>query len=161
MTLPPENTPIQNTAEPPIKRLFKAVQQRWVDSSVSLFPRRQRQRRPGQASSEPDAAEKRLHPRIPLKNTRVHVTDGCLFATAAIDNISASGICLRNLPEQLYHSSNQLTVFSSDNPGIPVLHIAPRWQRTGWNGKTIGAQVLNISETWQLFFIHAASRLDV
>lgn len=160
MTLPPENIPIQSTAEPPIKRLFKAVQQRWLDSSASLFPRRQRQKHSHQAPAEPGASEKRRHPRIPLKNTQVHVTDGCLFATAAIDNISANGICLRNLPEQLYRSSNQLTVFSSDNPGLPVLHIAPRWQRTGWNGKTIGAQVLNISETWQLFFIHAASRLD-
>ncbi len=98
------------------------------------------------------SADQRRHPRIPLNDITVHVTDGCLFATASLGNISPAGICLCNLPEQLYNHAGELTVFSSDNPGLPVLHIAPRWQKTGWNGKTIGAAILNATDAWRLFF---------
>ena len=97
------------------------------------------------------SADQRRHPRIPLNDITVHVTDGCLFATASLDHISPNGICL-------YNHTDELTVFSSDNPGLPVLHIAPRWQKTGWNGKTIGATVLNATDSWRLFFVHTASQ---
>lgn len=106
------------------------------------------------------AADKRQHPRINLTETTVQVTDGCLFATALIDNISLCGICLRNLPEQLYRSARQLTVYSSDNPGIPILHIQPKWETTGWDGKTIGASILNTSEPWSLFLVHTAGQIQ-
>ncbi len=106
------------------------------------------------------AADKRQHPRVNLTETTVQVTDGCLFATALIDNISLCGICLRNLPEQLYRSARQLTVYSSDNPGIPILHIQPKWETTGWEGKTIGASILNTSEPWNLFFVHIAGQME-
>ena len=96
--------------------------------------------------------DKRRHLRISVPYTKVHVTDGCLFATASIDNISLNGICLGNLPEQLYRSAEQLTVFSSDNPGIPILQIQPRWEKPGWNGKSIGATIINVSESWHFFF---------
>lgn len=112
------------------------------------------------ADSRPTGSDKRRYPRVNLAETRVQVTDGCLFATALIDNISLCGICLRNLPEQLYRSARQLTVYSSDNPGIPILHIQPQWQTTGWDGKTIGASILNNSETWRLFFVHTAGQLE-
>jgi hypothetical protein len=107
------------------------------------------------------AADQRRYPRINLTETTVQVTDGCLFATALVDNISLCGICLRNLPEQLYRSARQLTVFSNDNPSIPILHIQPKWESTGWDGKTIGASILNTSETWKLFFVHTAGRMEV
>ena len=105
-------------------------------------------------------ADQRKNPRIHLTYTTVHVTDGCLFATALIDNISLCGICLCNLPEQLYRSARQLTVFSSEKPGIPILHIQPQWEDTSWDGKTIGATILNTSESWKLFFAHTASRME-
>lgn len=106
------------------------------------------------------ATDKRRYPRISLAGTTVQVTDGCLFASASVENISPRGICLCNLPEQLYHSTEQLTVFSNDNPGIPILHIQPRWENTGWNGKTIGAAIINASDAWQLFFMYTAGRLQ-
>lgn len=106
----------------------------------------------------PGSADQRHHPRIPLHDITVHVTDGCLFATATLGNISLDGLCLCNLPEQLYNHSGELTVFSSDDPGLPVLQIKPRWQKTGWNGKTIGAAILNATDAWRLFFVHTASQ---
>lgn len=160
MVLPSASKTLQNRMlEPALKRLFRAVQRRWIESANTLFFRFSPiPADTGQADSPPATADKRLQPRIRLKNTLVHVTDGCLFATARIDNISPSGICLSNLPEQLYRSAERLTVFSSDEPGIPVLHIEPRWEVTGCKGKTIGAAILNASDTWRLYFVHAANR---
>lgn len=96
-------------------------------------------------------SEKRRHSRLRITAAKVHVTDGCFFATGLIDNISPGGICLCHLPERLYRDSGKLTVFSSDDPGLPILHIEPRWEKTSWDGKTIGAEVLNPSETWPYF----------
>lgn len=114
---------------------------------------------PAAAIDLPTGSDNRRHPRVNLAETRVQVTDGCLVATALIDNISLRGICLGHLPEQLYRSARQLTVYSSDNPGLPILHIQPQWQTTGWEGKTIGASILNSSETWRLFFDHTTGQL--
>lgn len=160
MVLLPESKTLQNRMlEPALKRLLRAIQRRWAESTDTLFFRFSPvPADAGQSDSPLATADKRLQPRIRLKNTSIHVTDGCLFATARIDNISPSGICLSNLPEQLYRSAGRLTVFSSDDPGIPVLHIEPRWELTGCKGKTIGAAILNASDTWRLYFVHAANR---
>ena len=115
----------------------------------------------GSGKQTPQISDKRQHPRVALRDTPVHVTDGCLFATAFLENISPTGLCLCNLPEQLYKNSGKLTVFSSDNPGLPVLQIEPRWQNTGWKGKTIGAAILNTSDAWRLFFVHTAGQVSL
>lgn len=111
-----------------------------------------------QGEQTAQASDQRQHPRVALRNTTVHVTDGCLFATALLENISPSGLCICNLPEQLYKNAGKLTVFSSDDPGLPVLQIEPRWQRTNWRGKTIGAVILNATDAWRLFFVHTAGQ---
>ncbi len=105
--------------------------------------------------------DQRQHPRVALRDTPVHVTDGCLFATCVLENISPTGLCLCNLPEQLYKNAGKLTVFSSDNPGLPVLQVEPRWQKTGWSGKTIGAVILNTTDAWRLFFVHTAGQANM
>jgi hypothetical protein len=127
---------------------------------VALEHRSQTDHEKCSGKQHPTAADKRRHPRINLTETTIQVTDGCLFATALIDNISLCGICLRNLPEQLYRSARQLTVYSTDNPGIPILHIQPEWETTGWDGKTIGASILNTSEPWNLFLVHTAGKRE-
>ena len=158
---PEKNTLCPSATVPSLKRLLRAVQRRWILSAGPLFFLAEPKTAREQSMSIPINADKRSQPRIHLKNTLVQVTDGCLCATAQIDNISPSGICLCNLPDQLYRSAGQLTVFSSDNPGLPVLHIEPRWEHMGRTGKSIGAAILNASETWRLFFIHAASQTEV
>lgn len=102
--------------------------------------------------------DNRQQPRIRLNGATVYVTDGCFFTTARIDNVSPSGLCLSNLPEQLYRNAEQLTIFSSGNSAMPTLHIKPRWQAVGWNGKSIGASILNTPETWMFFVGRAAGR---
>lgn len=150
-----------STPEPPLKQLLRVVLRRWMLSAGPLFSRANPRTALGQSMPTPINADKRSQPRIHLKDTTVQVTDGCLCAIAQIDNISPSGICLCNLPDQLYRSAGQLTVFSNDNPGLPVLHIEPRWEHKGRSGKSIGAAILNASGTWRLFFIHAASQTEV
>jgi hypothetical protein len=144
----------------PCKRLFRAITRRLAQSTITFFSLfgsvRNNARTNGLSLT---AVDKRQHRRIQLVDTTVQVTDGCIAATARIDNISPQGICLRNLPEHLYLSAEQLTVFSSDNPGIPILHITPRWHTNNWNGKTIGAAIVNVSSTWRLFLAHAAEQL--
>ena len=158
---PATGTPHRPSSEPPLQQLLRTLGQRLtrlISFLFSLFkPARLDE---GQGKGRITGADQRRHPRIQLADITVQVTDGCLFATALIENISPCGICLRNLPEQLYRSAGQLTVFSSDNPGIPILHIQPRWENTSWSGKTIGAAILNASETWRLFFLHAAGSLE-
>lgn len=145
---------------PTLQKLLWAIRRLLTRSSVTPEPDRdQIDQELSRNDQRLTAADKRRYPRINLTDTTVQVTDGCLFATALIDNISLCGICLRNLPEQLYRSARQLTVFSNDNPGIPILHIQPKWESTGWEGKTIGASILNTSETWKLFFVHTAGRM--
>ena len=117
------------------------------------------QKTPGNTTAQ--ASDQRQHPRVPLQNTTVHVTDGCLFATALLENISPSGLCICNIPEQLYKNAGKLTVFSSDNPGLPVLQIEPRWQKNSWRGKTIGAVILNATDAWRLFFVHTAGQFSL
>ena len=160
MALPANNgTPVPD--KPRIARLMRAVQQRWRQSTGLLHPRTDRPADDALSASAPPSVDNRCHLRIPIKTTLVRVTDGCLCATAEIDNISLLGICLRNLPEPFYRDAESLTVFSSDNPGLPVLHIKPRWERTDWKGKTIGASIVNASESWHLFFLRTASQVGI
>lgn len=162
MAFAPKDTPAQHTKPGSLlKRLVQAVRRRRARSAVTQFACLGTDGNGGdQARAALSEAEKRRHPRIGLTDTSVHVTDGCLCATAHLANISPAGICLCNLPEQLYRSANRLTIFSSDNPGLPVLHIEPRWERTGWKGKTIGAAIVNAPRTWRLFFFRTASQLE-
>jgi hypothetical protein len=155
----PHNTPTSAIPEPALKRLLRTVQRQWPGATDSS--RQQSDQDTGCPSSAPSPAslEKRSQPRILLKNTPVQVTDGCLCATARIDNISAGGLCLGDLPENLYRSVGHLTVFSSENPGLPVLQVEPRWERSGWDGRTIGVAILNASESWRLFFLSAAGQV--
>lgn len=159
--LHPATPTSRRAAEKPLKRLLHAVR-RLLTPTGGTFA----QRFASLCTNGSDGrqhlttADQRKNPRIHLADTTVHVTDGCLFATALIDNISLYGICLCNLPEQLYRSPRQLTVFSSEKPGLPILHIEPKWEDTNWEGKTIGAAILNTSETWRLFFAHTAHRVD-
>ncbi len=144
----------------PLKRMFRVIARRLESSSTIVFSLFGFVRNDeGKKSLSLTAADNRQHPRVPLVDTTVYVTDGCFAVTARIDNISPQGICLRNLPEQIYRNATQLTVFSSDNPCIPILHIAPRWQNINWSGKTMGAAILNGSYTWRLFFVDAAEQL--
>lgn len=144
-----------------LKRLVQAIRRRRSLFAVTQFSRLGTDCNGGEhtGTALPEA-EKRRHPRIGLTDISVHVTDGCLYATAHLANISPAGICLCNLPEQLYRSTSRLTIYSSDNPGLPVLHIEPRWERTGWDGKTIGAAIVNAPRTWRLFFFRTASQLE-
>jgi hypothetical protein len=142
-----------------LKRLVRAVHRQRALFAGTFSPRctpvLENDVHTGPASLE---EEKRRHRRIGLTKTSVNVTDGCLCATALLANISPSGLCLCNLPEQLYRSASRLTIFSSDNPGLPVLHIEPRWEQTGWNGKTIGAVIINAPRAWGHFFLRTANR---
>jgi hypothetical protein len=148
------------TPQPPLQRLWLAMRRYCGSSTQTVLSRLIPADSNGKPDRAPLANDKRSHPRVPLNDTSVYVTDGCLFAAARIENISPGGICLCNLPEQLYRHNGPLTVYSSDNPGIPVLRIEPRWETTGWAGKTIGAAILNVSDAWRLFFVHAAGRLE-
>ena len=157
MTFPANNIPAPDNSL--IYRLIQATKQRWRRSIDPSLPQTDLPAPHDLAPSVPPPVDNRSHPRIPVKATSVQVTDGCLCATAKIDNISPLGICLRNLPEPLYRDAKSLTVFSSDNPGLPILHIKPRWERTDWEGKTIGAVIINAPEAWQLFFSRIASQI--
>jgi len=159
--LPGNNNSRHTVPQSLLKRLVQAVRQRRVLFAEALFSRFEINGDNGApAGTASQEIEKRRHPRIGLTNTSVNVTDGCMCATAYLANISPSGLCLCNLPEQLYRSASHLTIFSSDNPGLPVLQIQPRWEQTGWNGKTIGAAVVNAPRTWRLFFLRTASQLE-
>ncbi|MCL2457331.1 MAG: hypothetical protein FWF31_00480 [Desulfobulbus sp.] len=160
MTLPSDNG-IPVLDEPRITQVMRAMQRRWRQSTGLLHHRIDRPADDKLSASVPAPVDNRCHLRIPIKTTPVRVTDGCLCATAEIDNISPAGICLRNLPEPFYRDAEDLTVFSSDNPGLPVLRIKPRWERTDWRGKTIGATIVNVSESWRLFFTRTASQLGM
>ena len=138
----------------PIARLMKVVRRRWRQSA-GLFSQTRRKTDAKLSASASFPVENRAHFRIPVKNIQVRVTDGCLCAMAEIDNISPFGICLRHLPEPFYRNAERLTVFSSDNPRLPILHITPRWERIDRQGKTIGATIINAPESWQLFCVHA------
>ena len=133
---------------------------RWLRSTLGTFFSQNRVKHVTHGA-QTGAIDKRRHPRVTLHNIPVHVTDGCLFATAMLENISPDGICLRSLPEQLYINAGKLTVFSSNNPGLPVLQIEPRWQKSGWGGKTLGAVILNTTDAWRLFFVHTAGQLSL
>lgn len=147
----------------PFALIASVMQQvvRWLQGMVQTLTSDNSSRMPRAATSNKYWAagmEQRRQLRIPLQNVTVRVTDGCLSTTAVMDNISPGGVCLSNLPEQLYNHGGALTVYSSNNPGLPVLQIQPRWQSNGWNGKTIGAVILNTTDAWRLFFIHTASQ---
>ena len=142
----------------PVTRLMMTmIQRRWRQCTGLLLPWVDRQTETVSSASAPPLADNRRHLRIPVKTTRVRVTDGCLVTTAEIDNISPAGICLSNMPEPLYRNAERLTVFSIDNPGLPVLHLRPCWERTDdWKGKTIGAMIVNTSASWHRFLTPAA-----
>lgn len=138
------NTP--NQPEPRLVRLLRGFTKRWRGVSLPLD-----RLVPADEKSPFRKAEQRRETRIPLLGTVVQVTDGCLAAAARLEDVSLHGVRLGNLPEQLYRHSGPLTVFSNDNPGLPVLQVFPRWQHTNWSGKTIGARVLHDPPAWREF----------
>ena len=159
MPTPPEKRPFR-APDSPLGGLIRAVCRWWQESAFGFPVRSDRHTENGLPAHPPFFPDKRRHLRIALSATTVRVTDGCMFATARMENISPDGLCLGNLPEQLFRSPGRLTVFSSDNPGLPILHVEPRWQRTGRGGKTMGATILNVTESWRVFFVHTASRMQ-
>lgn len=141
-----------------LQRLLGALRLPWPQTSVPTgaeVPLRQTE-----DSAQAAFVDKRVEGRTQIPPVKVRVTDGCLSAAAVIDNISAQGLCLRNLPEQLFCDACRLTVFSSSDPAIPVIHIQPRWSRTDWSGKTMGAFILDTPETWHRYYSRSTARSD-
>ncbi|WP_028583334.1 hypothetical protein [Desulfogranum mediterraneum] len=95
--------------------------------------------------------DKRRSSRIAVSPLSVNVTDGCIFCVALLDNISSKGVCLKELPNRLYRDTEILTLFSHDQGQIPLLHVQPRWQSQGSNGKKIGASIINPGAAWESF----------
>lgn len=143
---PPNNPTSPSLPEPRLARLLRGLTKRWTAASL---PRDHVAATGDNSLSR--GAEQRREPRIPLRGTVVQVTDGCLAVAAKLENVSLHGLRLGHLPEQLYRHSGPLTVFSNDNPGLPVLQVVPRWQHTDWSGKTIGARILHDPPAWREF----------
>lgn len=99
--------------------------------------------------------DKRQHARINLSGTMVNVTDGCIFCTALVDNVSTVGICLSKLPESLYKKADSLTIFSSNNDRMPTIHVQPKWEKSRQHGKTLGAIIVDVSEEWTTFLTNS------
>lgn len=103
------------------------------------------------ADSTCQIIDKRQHARINLEDTTVNVSDGCIFCTALVENVSTVGICLSKLPEPLYKTAEALTIFSSSNDKMPTIRIEPRWVKKRQQGKTLGATIVDVSEEWTSF----------
>ncbi len=102
--------------------------------------------------------ERRRGLRVHLLHAPVQVTDGCFFAPARLENISPSGVCLGNLPEQTCWRSGQLIVYSSTNPAMPVIQVEIVWEQSRQGDRIAGASILNMSRTWLMFFANAMEK---
>ncbi len=100
--------------------------------------------------------EKRTNLRTVLPATKVDVTDGCISCTASLLNVSSCGVCLTDLPENLYSNSAPLTLFGTKKDEIPVIQISPQWVQNESGRKAIGASIINPPEKW-LHFIKTSN----
>ena len=97
------------------------------------------------------AREKRTDNRTELNTVKIGLTDGCISCTAKLKNISTKGVCLSDIPKNLYNNLDSLTLFGPDQEGIPTVQIYPKWNSTHGDRKTIGASIDNPTENWLRF----------
>ncbi|PIE55711.1 MAG: hypothetical protein CSA34_08035 [Desulfobulbus propionicus] len=93
----------------------------------------------------------RRYKRVDVNSTSVNVTDGYIFCTGQLANISGVGACLKQLPCSLDREAERITVFINDAGFQPVLHLQPVWSEDSVSGKVLGGLIKNTPDNWKQY----------
>jgi len=103
-------------------------------------------------SGEALCDESRKHPRfVPQEEVTAEVSLGETIYTGLICDISKVGICLKNLPDILYNTMEQLTVTIRSYGEVYQLQVSPKWVLATVSGQQIGAEIDTSSQGWGQF----------
>ena len=100
---------------------------------------------------EESSMEKRIHPRLPLKQLSVDASDGFEFFQGTISDVSRSGLCISDLPRKLNDEAKIMTIIVRGRGKYFEMTVHPRWSNTDSSSKSIGVEIPNPSKSWAEF----------
>ena len=95
--------------------------------------------------------EKRKHPRLGNTCLMADLSDGQLFYSGKIHDLSRQGLCLADVPVRLNHRARQISVVVSGGGSNFKMTTRACWSWQEGRTKTIGLQILQASAGWAEF----------
>ena len=97
----------------------------------------------------------RIHPRVPVQGLSGDISDGKLFYTGVIDNISLSGMSISKLPRTVDSNMELLSVMVEGGNRYFKLLLKQCWEieDEGNRTRTIGTEIQNSPWLWNEFVL--------
>jgi len=95
--------------------------------------------------------DKRKHPRIPMSDISVDVSDGFGFFSGNASDISRFGLGLVNMAKRLGRDADRFTVVVSGRGQDFKFKVFPRWEEVEGLTKRIGVEIANAPWEWTEF----------
>lgn len=92
--------------------------------------------------------EKRIHPRIPLRNLSVDASDGFGFSQGRIADVSRHGLCMTDLPESLNGQASKMIAIIRGQGKNFKMTVRPKWSTTDGASQSVGAEIVNPPRDW-------------
>lgn len=101
--------------------------------------------------------QKREYPRLKIPDIQADVSDGKVFFSGSVKNLSRYGLAIGEVSRDLEQSADIYSVIL-DGPGTHFkLLVRPVWERDDGTTKTIGARIENSPWTWTEFIMRQES----
>ncbi len=95
--------------------------------------------------------DKRKHPRIPIDDLNVDVSDGFGFFSGSASDISRFGLGLVNMAKRLGKDAEKFTVVVSGQGKDFKFKVFPRWEEVEGLTKRVGVEIANAPWEWTEF----------
>jgi hypothetical protein len=103
------------------------------------------------SKTEENTMEKRIHPRIPLRNLSVDASDGFGFSQGRIADVSRLGLCMTDLPDSLNGQVNKMIAIIRGQGKNFKMTVRPKWSTTDGASQSVGVEIVNPSGDWMEF----------
>lgn len=104
--------------------------------------------------------EKRIYPRIPLRNLSVDTSDGFGFSQGRIADVSRLGLCMTDLPESLNGQVNKMIAIIRGQGKNFKMTVRPKWSTTDGTSQSVGVEIVNPPVAWMEFIRRFEPRMD-
>jgi hypothetical protein len=96
--------------------------------------------------------EKREYARfVPRQDASAEITVGKITCNGLIGDISRMGICLKNLPDMVFGTMEQLTITVKAYDKAHRLSVSPKWLLVTASGSQVGVEIKDFSPSWEQF----------
>ena len=101
--------------------------------------------------------QKREYPRMELPGIQADISDGTVFFSGTVKNLSRDGLAIDEVSSDLERTADIYSVIL-DGPGTHFkLLVRPVWEHDDGTTKTIGTRIENCPWTWTEFIMRQES----